>query len=196
MCSSQKIKDLLRRIREGDREARQQLMTLLADESAFGSVMIAMTRRKLPHDHPARRLVDSRDILQSAICTAIEKFRDFRGETEQSLFGWLSSIIRTKVRLAQKPIQNESRYKAETQDSENYLKRLIDEELVNTLHEAIQELPLDQRLVVELQLRGFNSSKVGEILGMKPATVRKREQRAVANLKEIFRKKSSPQGKV
>ena len=56
-----------------------------------------------------------------------------------------------------------------------------------SVYAAVRRLPLPQRLVVELHLCGYNAAECGEMLGIEPATVRKREQRAVERLRERLR---------
>jgi DNA-directed RNA polymerase specialized sigma24 family protein len=41
-------------------------------------------------------------------------------------------------------------------------------------------------VVIELRLRGLGGIQTAELLGLNPATVRKREARAVARLREAF----------
>lgn len=183
------IKELLRRIKEGDPRARKQLFELLGDEQHFGVVILAMVRRLLPRHHPARRRVDSHDILQTALGTGFRHFSDFRGDTEGELYAWFRSIIRTKVnRVArQKNPEDleEVRKRARGKRTRLPLSELIDRELIDTLYDAIAQLPVEQRLVVELRLRGINATEIGELLNLKPATVRKRESRAAEKLKTL-----------
>ena len=68
-------------------------------------------------------------------------------------------------------------------ESQPSLAAILDRELRENLREAIGILGAEQRLVVEMRLRGLTTFEIGNILGLKPATVRKRESRAVENLK-------------
>ena len=180
------INELLRRIKEGDQSARKQLFSLLGDENEFGTVMLAMTHRFLPKDHWARRFVDTRDIVQSALRTGLRHLSDFRGEYEGELFNWFRAIIRTKVhrlsRLKEPATADEKRTQREARLP---ISDIIDEEFLQLLHTAIRKLPLHERVVVELRLRGVNAPDIGQMLGLKAATVRKRESRAVGKLKGL-----------
>lgn len=178
--------ELLRRSRGGDRQARQELFSLLGDENGFGAAILAMARRLLPKGHRARRFVETRDIVQSALRTGLRHFSDFRGESDGELYSWFRRILRTKVNRATRrkepDIPDDQRKRREIRASVSIV---VDKEFVHILHRAVKKLPLDQRLVVELRLRGVNSSEIGKMLGLKPATVRKRESRAMERLKVL-----------
>ena len=94
------LRDLLQAVKAGDRQARRDLIALLANEEQFRQSLAAMARRALRGSHPARRLVDSQDVVQSALRTVMDQLSGFRGETEASFYGWLAAIIRTKVSRA------------------------------------------------------------------------------------------------
>ena len=57
------VSTLLRRVKEGDRQAREELFALLGSETEQGGVILAMARKVLPKDHWARQLVESQDIV-------------------------------------------------------------------------------------------------------------------------------------
>jgi RNA polymerase sigma factor (sigma-70 family) len=184
------IKSILLRIRQGDRKARNELFTVLGDEQGFGAALLAMARKAMPRSHRARRLVDTRDILQSAFRTGMRHFSAFRGETEGELFGWLRAIIRTKAARAgrQKPEEplDETQEAAPPSRAPQTLDSLLDLELSTALHRSIKALPLEQRLVIELRLRGLDSGEIASLLGLNSPTVRKRESRAVGQLRKAM----------
>ena len=183
------VSELLQRIRGGDREARKQLFSLLGNEIEFGSVMLAMARRLLPKNHRARRFVDTRDIVQSALRTGLGHFSDFKGETAGEIYNWFRMIIRTKVsragRIREPGVPHPELEEQEDRGASLPISAIVDEEFIRILHTAIKKLPLDQRVVVELRLRGANSNEIGAMLGLNPATVRKRESRAVERLRTL-----------
>ncbi len=183
--STPDLRVLLQRIRGGDRAARRELVELLGDEGQLGSVLLRIVRKKLPSDHRARRLLDSQDVAQSALRTAFDELSRFRGETEGTLYGWLGKIIRSKISRAARRVDPPDRTER-SRAPRTPLDGLIEQDLIAELQAAIQQLPLDQRLVVELRLRQLNSSESAEILGLKAATVRKREQRALRNLRRLM----------
>jgi hypothetical protein len=74
MSESASVKELLLRIKNGDEKARDELFSRLGDEKRFGRVLLAMARKLRPRDHGARRLVETRDVVQSArLATAGEE---------------------------------------------------------------------------------------------------------------------------
>jgi len=187
MSSNEKtaVSDLLLRIRGGDRKAREQLFALLGDENEFGSVIRAMARRMFPRHHRARRFAETRDIVQSALRTGLNHFSDFRGETDGELYGWFRMIIRTKVHRATRLKEPDATETPRERHDRPPLAVIVDEEFLEMLQTAVTKLPLHQRVVVELRLRGANASEIGDVLGLKPATVRKRESRAVEKLRAL-----------
>jgi RNA polymerase sigma-70 factor (ECF subfamily) len=182
-AESSVIATLLRRIKRGDRNARKELFAIIADEREFGAVMYTMARRLLPGSHWARRLVDSRDVVQSALCSGWRHLSDFRGETEGELCNWLRAIMRTKIQRVTRRKRPEPEGEPCSDESDQPLSRLVEREFIELLHAAIGNLPLDQRVVVELRLRGISATEIGETLGLNPATVRQRESRAVKRLR-------------
>jgi RNA polymerase sigma-70 factor (ECF subfamily) len=187
------LRDLLKRIKEGDRQAAVQLFALLGEKGRFGTAILTMARRLLPRAHSARRLADSDDIVQSAIHTGLRNVSRFKGETEGEFYAWFRRILRTKVnritrRKSHRVLRDEALNLQEIKvdPATPPLATIVDEELRERLQMAIADLDGDQRVVVELRLSGFSSSDIGQILNLTPATVRKRESRAVEKLKAHF----------
>lgn len=174
-----------------DSEAFVRLVALLDGDPHLREVVVAMARRLLPRGHRARRLIDTQDVVQGAMCTAVESIDHFRGRTRAELMAWMRAILRTEVTRVTR--SKDSRF-VEARDSEwsglqartraaSPLDHLIAREDRETLLLALRRLPDSHREVVELRLRGLETAEICRVLRLAPAAVRKRESRAKARLK-------------
>lgn len=188
--SESTVTNLLRRVKEGDADAKWQLFAMLSEEKRFQAAIFSMARKLLSARRSTRRRIGSEDIVQSALHTGWCNVSKFRGESECEFLGWFRQILRTKVdRIARRRSRHLVREDLDPADlaqsvpSWPSLGAIVDRELREDLRQAISGLGMDQRLVIELRLRGLTSLEIGHILGLKPATVRKRESRALEKLK-------------
>lgn len=188
------MKDLIARATQGDSAARDELFGYLSDGSRFANAVRSMVRRMLPRDHNARRLVETEDIVQSAVRAGYDQIEKFRGDSEAEFFGWMKSILRGKVSRATRRPENKRRASLandndeisdEGASAERAVESLIATELRDELQHAIAALSDNQRLVIELRLRGATTERIAELTDAEPATVRKRESRAVTELRRL-----------
>jgi RNA polymerase sigma factor (sigma-70 family) len=191
------FREFLDRAKSGDRSAWEAIFEKLGDETEEeGAAVLALARRALPRDHWARDLVESRDVLQSALRVGWLHAEEFRGSTEGEFFAWLRTILRNKVERAGRRQEHRLRKLAgsledmtggaEGAEAESPIESALEEEIRGRVREAIRELPEDQRQVMDLYLAGLKSPEIAQLLGISPAAVRKRESRAVAHLREIL----------
>jgi DNA-directed RNA polymerase specialized sigma24 family protein len=89
--------DLLGRTRADDANARKALFDLLSEQEHFRTALRRIVRAVLTPTHPARRLTDSDDLIQSALLRAMLKIGAFRGTTEDKFFCWFRSIVRSRL---------------------------------------------------------------------------------------------------
>ena len=183
---------LLKAAKEGDAPAANDLFARLADSHEEGGALLAIARRILPNGDRARDFVESRDLMQSALRSGWLDLQDFRGETPAEFMGWMRGIVRRKLgRVVRKKRprpggeQVVGASEAESSDSDG-LAGLMREEVRARVRVAIERLPEDQRSVMDLRLQGLNSAQIAVMLCMKPETVRKRESRAAARLRELL----------
>jgi len=178
------IAKLLQRIKEGDRAARKELFAVLGNERQLGKVLQIMARKMLGKSNSLRRTMDTEDLVHSALRTGLRRISNFRGESEEQLLAWLGTILRTKLhRVIRRPDPRPAG-SIRQKSSAPLLSELIDQESIDLLRNAITRLPVRLRVVVEMRLWGYNAKKIGELLDIKPDTVRKRESRAVKALRE------------
>jgi len=185
--------ELLARAKDGDAEARSHLFDRLAAEDE-GAWLLAQARRILPRGDLARDLVESQDLVQSALRSGWSELGSFRGESTGEFMNWLRTILRRK--LSRRTRKNTPRVgraepvepldREELEDDPEGLEAAVREETLRRLQDAVAQLPPDQRIVLERRLHGVTSKDIAAELGLEPATVRKRESRAVARLRGLF----------
>lgn len=191
MSEERTFSELLDAARDGDASARDALFQRLADEGEDANKMLAIARRILPRGDPARDLVESRDLVQSALRDGWSELASFRGGSEAEFLGWLRTILRRRLgRRTRKqqpriggiePVEREDEGEEEDASPTEVALR---SELLARVRTEIAALPENQRVVMERRLAGDDASAVAEALGLEAATVRKRESRAMARLRE------------
>ena len=190
MADEPAFSDLLDAARSGDGGARDALFARLAADGPEAGRMLAIARRALPRGDPARDLVESRDLVQSALRHGWLDLDAFRGSSEAELMGWLRTILRRRLgrRTRRKTPRVGSGEPAEPRDDgsdeEETTATIVRQELIDRVRDEVAALPDEQRVVMERRLAGVPSKEVAEALGLAPATVRKRESRAMARLRE------------
>lgn len=189
--------EMLDRAKAGDESAWEALFARLGNErEEEGAAILAIARRALPRDHWARHLVESRDIVQSALRVGWVHMEAFQGTTEAEFFAWLRTILRNKVhratrrrdtRTAQLPDgAEEGATGSPGEEDSSPLTSLIEQEVRERILSGLESLPENQRIVMELSLEGLPTAEIARLLDLKPATVRKRESRAIERLRELL----------
>lgn len=187
--------DLLRRAKAGDEAAWVAIFSRLGREEAEGGKLLSIARRILPAGDRLRDLVESRDLLQSALRSGWLDASSFRGSTEGELYAWLRQILRHKLgrvlrrddpRPGAEDIGDGELPAGEEGDDPEPLAEALRAEVRDRVQAAIARLPEDQRAVMELRLQGLGSPEIGRILSIKPDAVRKRESRAAERLREML----------
>ena len=200
MSTDEDFSSLLRRARAGDDDAWEAIFSRLGDERGEGAILLAMARKVLPRGDGLRKLVSSRDLLQSALQSGWFNLDNFRGTTEQELLGWLRTILRRKmahvirkkrtVSVEDVEAAAPAEQKRTGQEQESPFARVVREEAKTRVRQAVKQLPDDQRAVMELRLQGHKSPEIARILDLTEAAVRKRESRATSRLRELLGEKN------
>lgn len=182
------IREILVRYRNGDEDAQAELFRLLSDKDEFGLVLLYIARKMLPPNHPARRYVESDDVVDSAIGSGIRRLDEFRGETTSQFLAWLRRIVQSKISSAYRRQKRERALADEPLDKSpsDLLVSVIGKETRRELRRAIERLPATYRIVVELRLLGLTSKEIQDFLGLTPEAIRKRESRATAILRGLL----------
>lgn len=194
MAPEEDFSQLLVKAKDGDAEAIEELFRRLATTQEEGGALLAMARKVLPAGDRARDFVESRDLLQSALRSGWLDMGDFRGQSPAEFMGWMRMILRRKLgRVVRKktPRPRGDVAAEEVPDTvgtegQDGLAGLLRAEVQGRVREAIERLPDDQRAVMDLRLQGLQSPAIATLLCLKPETVRKRESRAAARLRELL----------
>ena len=185
--------EILERARKGDRAARDALFARMADEKAEGAALLAMARRMLPAEDRMRGFLESRDLLQSALCSGWVDLSAFRGETRQELLGWIRGIVRRKLmqgvrkRYGRDGNREELDRQVERDEDDEPFVAVMRAEVRQRVGRAVERLPPDQRKVMELRLAGRRAKEIAAMLDLTPEAVRKRESRAAGRLRELLK---------
>lgn len=184
---------LITKAREGDAKARQALFALVGDADSLGADLLRAARRLMPPGDRARGVLESQDLLQTALRAGWVDVSDFQGATREEFLAWLRVILKRKLLKAvrrKRPspgLEGKSRIDATgalAGNEESPLTVLLREETRVEIRAAIAELPADQQAVVKLRLQGLDSPRIAAALGIRPEAVRKRESRAAKQLRE------------
>jgi RNA polymerase sigma-70 factor (ECF subfamily) len=188
------FRGVLHRVLEGDAGAQDELFARLASETSEGALLLGIVRRLIPSGDRMRDFVETRDLVQSALRSGWVNFAEFHGQTSGEFLNWIRTILRRKIIRAIRELQDrrqrekgglrEDRLAARSLDLP--LAKLIRDEVRERVRRAVEELPEDQRVVIELRLKGLSAPEIAAKLSLQPAAVRKRESRALTRLREVM----------
>jgi len=146
-------RQLLERMREGDREAFSELVRRHQRQLFY------LVWRYVKND------ADAKDVVQAAFVKAWQNTDSFRGDS--SFRTWL---YRIGVNLALNHVRDSGRWKMAELTEEHAsqemhgTQRLVEQEAAQELRKAVETLPPKQRLVVELRVHeGLSFREVAEI---------------------------------
>ena len=133
---------------------------------------------------------DAEDIVGEAVLDAYRQIESLR---EESLFkNWIVKILTNKCKMKlkeyalykEKPSENIVELSDEKVKRESYTNDFNRIELKGLL----MELENEERFIVCLSVfEGYKGDEIAELLGLKPATVRSKKQRALAKLAGLIK---------
>ncbi len=179
-ASAARETDLIARIAEGDRKAFEELYYLY--HRRLARFLTRLTRR---YDI-------AEEVVNDTFWVVWRKASSFRGESQPST--WILGIayrkarnaFRSSARLAEKNLQAELLPPTEEQPSSS-------EELRDWLTRALAELPLEQRLAVELCYElGHTCEEIATIMDCPVNTVKTRLFHARAKLQRLLPQLATP----
>ena len=139
----------------------------------------------------------AREIVQDAFVVAFEKIATF--DVTRDFAAWMRGIVRNKwrewIRKHSRPEIPEDDIAAIDAAVAGWQERRIQGEsrVFDTLDQCLQRLPDSLRSAVDAcYYRGETSDEAGERLGVAPAAIRKRLQRARVLLRDCVEKKMNP----
>jgi RNA polymerase sigma-70 factor (ECF subfamily) len=142
-----------------------------------------------------RNEADAQDIVQDAYLRALRYFSGFRGAEASEGRAWLLAIVRNTAYTRRRQQRRDS-HSAEFDEqlhSQSVADLHPEADLVDTaaresLHQALDRLPLDFREVIVLrELEGLSYKEIGEVTGVPVGTVMSRLSRARSRLQRALR---------
>lgn len=133
---------------------------------------------------------DAEDIVGEAVLDAYRQIESLR---EESLFkNWIIKILtnKCKMKLKEYALLKEKPGENIAELSDERAKREIhrDEFSRIELKELLMELENEERFIICLSVfEGYKGDEIAEILGLKPATVRSKKQRALVKLAGLIK---------
>ena len=133
---------------------------------------------------------DAEDIVSE---TVLDAYRQIESLRDDSLFrNWIVKILTNKCRMKLKEyaLSKEEVSDNVTELSEERTMREAYNAEFNSLElkEMLMELENEERLIICLSVfEGYKGDEIARILGLKPATVRSKKQRALAKLKAVIK---------
>ena len=125
--------------------------------------------------------------------TVLDAYRQIESLRDDSLFrNWIVKILTNKCRMKLKEyaLSKEEVSDNVTELSEERTMREAYNAEFNSLElkEMLMELENEERLIICLSVfEGYKGDEIARILGLKPATVRSKKQRALAKLKAVIK---------
>ena len=174
---------LIQLVRDGDLSAWGELIQIHQDRLYSSIVRVV--------GHPDQ----ARDVVQDTFIQAIESFSHFDGKSQ--FFTWLYRIAfnramtiyrrhkgEVSLDLAREKVGDETMATSEDQPEDRVLKS----ELVDEVHQALEQLTADHRAVMVLrEIEGCEYEQIAEILEISPGTVRSRLHRAREQMRRLLR---------
>lgn len=137
--------------------------------------------------HLVKQSADAEDLVQQTFVLAMQKAHAF--DERQPLMPWMCGILAGEARnLVRKQRRHEAGALPELGAADREPPVAAEHaELVAQLRAHVEELPVEQRQVLRLQLQhGLSPTEIAEILEVPPGTVRMRLHRGLATLRRLL----------
>ena len=166
--------DLMARIADGDRKAFEELYNLYHRR-------MARFLTRLTHRYDV-----AEEVINDTFWVVWRKARDFRGDSQPST--WILGIAYRKARNA---LRSSARFGRQNLEAESLAltsdEPFRTEELRDWLEQALEQLPVEQRLGVELCYElGYSCEEIATIMGCPVNTVKTRLFHARAKLQKLL----------
>ena len=174
---------LIQLVREGDLSAWGELIRIHQDR-LYNSIVRVV-------GHPDR----ARDVVQDTFIQAIENISRFDGKSQ--FFTWLYRIAfnramsmyrkhksEVSLEVARENAGDETMADSQGQPED----RVLQSELVEEVHQAIEQLSAEHRAVIVLrEIEGCEYEQIAEILEVSLGTIRSRLHRARSEMRRLLR---------
>ena len=158
---------LLLRVREGNTHAREELA------GRYLTLLSQWAHGRLPRS--ARDLVDTDDLVQSAIVRALNRIEAFEPRGEGAFLGYLRHIVLNQIRdearrAGRRPVHVLLKDDMGAPESPSPLEEAIGREELHAYEESLQTLVASQREAVILRLElGMRYRDIADALGVESA---------------------------
>jgi RNA polymerase sigma factor (sigma-70 family) len=137
---------------------------------------------------------DARDLVQDAYLRALKYFEGFRGTDAAAGRPWLLAIVRNAAfsrrkrhRLEASAAEFDEQLHSESVEDMHPEAELLGAAARESLHQALDQLPLEFREVIVLrELEGLSYKEIGEVTGVPLGTVMSRLSRARERLQRAL----------
>jgi RNA polymerase sigma-70 factor (ECF subfamily) len=179
------LQESLNRWQAGDRAAANELFRMVLDRlEKLSSKML----RSFPN---VRGLADSDDVLQNSLLRLLRTLRTLRPTTTRDFFNLAAVHIRRELldlarRARVHPTRTLLPASEEFPLAENFIAPLSDDDDWVRFHEAVDELPVEEREVVGLVFyHGWTQAQIGELFQVNERTIRRRWATACQRLRDL-----------
>lgn len=190
---------LLRRVEEGDQQARDDLLQLYRDR-LHRMVDLRLNRRV------AKRVAPS-DVVQETMIDASAKLPDYLEHRPVAFYPWLRKIAwekliqahRRHLDVAKRSVRREEPQMALTDESIHELasvfatsqtsvhQAMVRGEMLDRVHRTLEQLkPMDREVLVMRYLEQLSTGEIAETLDISLAAVKMRHARALQRLQQIL----------
>lgn len=170
---------LLARLKQAEQEA------LVIIYERYHKVLYVVSYRYLKEENR------SKDVVQDVFTTLWEKRESIRVNT--NLKSYLYSMVRNQIlniikREKRQVLSNWESERETLADTDNFLQTIADNQMHETLYEAIDKLPKQKRFVCLLKVKeGLSNKEVAKKLNITEHTVKKHYTQSLARLRVLLK---------
>lgn len=176
------LSDCLKRWREGDREAADELIR------ATGTRLEKIAKRMLRSFPNVRPQSDTGDVFQSSVIRLLRSLRTMSPATTRDYFNLAAVHIRRELLDLARRCKDKAWLPFEGSSADEPAEELpADFDSWVRFHQAVDKLPVAEREVVGLVFyHGWKQAQIAELFGVDERTIRRRWQRACVQLRAIL----------
>ena len=177
---------LIPKSKQGDREARQQLLEQIQ------SYLETVANQRM--DGTLKQKIGTSDIVQLSFLRVIESFGDFRGTTAAEFHGWLKTIVTNEIHNTRRTYRAQKRDMAREKNVADHpypdanltpSSEAMQAERVELFHKILSELSDEHAEVIRLRnIQQLPFKEIGEKMNRSEDAVSKLWQRAMLKFEE------------
>jgi RNA polymerase sigma-70 factor (ECF subfamily) len=150
-----------------------------------------------------RGAIDPSDMVQDTMLKAHERFAQFKGDCDAELAAWLRRMLKNTILDALRREDARPEFVGSVEGSSNYLEgqladnqsspseRAYRQEQLERLAQALELLPEEQRLAVQLQqIHDHSVQEIAEAMDLSKSAVGGLLKRGMRRLRELMREES------